>query len=70
MATTWKTHFEVAGPGGGKYKIVKDNLTAAVMSFDQRADAAETPSVGAKRALDIAAEASESTKHPRVEIVD
>ena len=70
MATTWKTHFQMAGPEGPKYKIAKENVTAAVMAVDQRTDAAEAPPIGAKRALVIAAEASESTKRPHVEIVD
>ena len=36
MATTWKTHFQIAGPEGSKYKIAKENLTAAVCEFLQR----------------------------------
>ena len=59
----------MAGPEGPKYKLAKENLVAAVMSFNQRTNAAEKPSVGAKRALGIAAEASESTKRPHVKIV-
>ena len=60
----------MAGPEGPKYKIAKENVTAAVMAVDQRTDAAETSPIGAKRALVIAAEAPESTKRPHVEIVD
>jgi len=58
MVTTWNTHFPKCGPTGNKCSIMKGNLEAAVMAFEQRTNAAEAPSVGAKRALDIATGAS------------
>ena len=72
MTTVWRKHFPLTGPSNVKCNLVKSNLAAAGMSFEQRTNAAEAPSVGAKRALDIGMEASASTKRPRVvvEIVD
>ena len=65
MTITWRSHFPKCGPTGAKYNVVKANLQAAVMAFEQRTNAAEASSVGAKRALAIATEASASTKRPR-----
>ena len=75
MALTWRQHFSKGGPTNAKFSFVKENITAAIMAFEQRTNAAEDITVATKRALDIAAAASASTKRARheddvVEIVD
>ena len=75
MTLTWRQHFSKGGPTGAKFSFVKENITAAIMAFEQRTNAAEDITVATKRALDIATAASASTKRARheddvVEIVD
>ena len=75
MALTWRQHFPKTGPTNAKYAFVKENITAAIMAFEQRTNAAEDITVATKRALGISTAASASTKRPRledevVEIVD
>jgi hypothetical protein len=67
MTLMWRTHFPKTGPTNAKFAIVKENITAAIMSFEQRTNAAEAQSVATKRALDIATAASASTKRPHLE---
>ena len=75
MTLMWRTHLPETGPTCNKFTFVKENLTVAIEAFKQRTNADEAQSVATKRALDIATEASASTKRSRleddvVEIVD